>query len=145
MQRQVKGFGPADLAANLDEPFGARGQFDPAALVPVQGSLTRVEFAIQLDGVHVHPRQGGIGAQLSDQSSGVEGGTTRQLVAVKQHHVTLAELCEVIGNACAANTSTDDDDPGRTRQFAKSRHGSTSCRQYAGSTRRRHADQRSGH
>ena len=91
---------------------GARGDLDAAALDPARRVLAGLEPPVQLDAVHVHPGQGGVGAQLADETGGVEGRARRQLGALDQQDVALAELGEVVGDGGAADPAADDDDPG---------------------------------
>ena len=72
--------------------------------------LGLLKSAVELDGVHVHPGQRRIGAELADQSGGVERRAAGQLVAVEEDDVGLAELGQVVGDARAADAASDDDD-----------------------------------
>ena len=55
------------------------------------------------------PRQRDARAQLADEPGRVERRAARQLVAVEQHDVALAELREVVGDRRAADAAADDD------------------------------------
>ena len=118
VQRQAVGVGPGDLPADLLQPLRRRGELDAAALDPARRVLGLLQLAVELDGVHVHPGQGRVGAQLPDQTGGVEGRPAGELVAVDQHDIGLAELGQVVGDAGAADASADDDDPGPIGKLA---------------------------
>ena len=70
------------------------------------------ELAVELGGVAHEARQVAAAAQLSDQSRGVPRRAVRQLQALQQHHVALAALGEVVGDAAADRAAADDDDAG---------------------------------
>ena len=93
------------------------------------GCSVCLQPAVELDGVHVHPGQRRVGAQLADQAGGVERRAAGQLGAVDEHDVGLAELGQVVGDARAADAAADDDDRRRTR-------AASACRRLRARSRR---------
>ena len=81
-----------------------------------------VEPAVERDRVHHQARERDAPAQLADEPGRVEGGAARQLVAVEQDDVTLAELRKVVGDRRAADAAADDHDPGTIGKSAGLRH-----------------------
>ncbi len=72
--------------------------------------LGLLEAAVEVDGVHVHPGERRVGAELADEPGGVERRAAGQLVAFEEHDVGLAKLGQVVGDARAAEAAADDDD-----------------------------------
>ena len=56
-------------------------------------------------------------AQLADQAGGMPGRARRQLLALQQHDVGPAELCQVIGDRAAGYAAADDDGAGPLGKF----------------------------
>ena len=111
MQVEPVGRGPRDLAAHLGEPLLRRGrELDPAALHPAGRVVAGLQAPVELDRVHVHPRERRVGTQLADEPRRVERGPARQLSPLDHDHVGLAALGEVVGDADATHASADDDD-----------------------------------
>jgi hypothetical protein len=117
LERQAERLGPRDLAQHLLLALGRARQADAAALHPAA-----VERPVELDRVHHHPRQRDAPAQLADEPGGVEGRAARQLVAVEQDDVALAQLREVVGDRGAADAAADDHDARAVGQLTRSRH-----------------------
>ena len=112
VERQAVGLGPADLAADLLEPFGGGGELDAPALHPGGCVLGLLQTSIEVDGVHVHPGERGIRPELTDESGGVERRPAGQLAALEQDDVGLTQLGQVVRDAGPTDTTTDDDDTG---------------------------------
>ena len=112
LERQPERLGPAGLAAELLEPFRARGQPERADLVPRRvGAGLGGEAPIEVRPVHHHLGEGHRAAQLADQARRMERRAGGQLRAVDQHDVRPAELGQVVGDARAADAAADDDRP----------------------------------
>ena len=90
---------------------------DEASLSDPDSHPPRVQLPVQLHGVHVHPRQRGIGPQLAHQPRRVERGAAGELGPFDEQHVGLAPTGEVVGDAGAAHPAPDDHDPGTVRQL----------------------------
>jgi hypothetical protein len=69
------------------------------------------ESAIQLGPVHHHLGERDSVSQLTDQARRVKGRTAGQLITINQHDVSPTEQRQVIRNARASHSSTDDDCP----------------------------------
>jgi hypothetical protein len=116
LERQAERRRPADLPADLLQPLRRRREPDAAALDPARWHVGLLEPPVEVDGVHVHPGECRVGAQLADQPRTVERRPARQLGAVDEDDVGQTALGEVVGDACTADPSTDDDDRSSCRQ-----------------------------
>src|SRR5690606_34730539 len=56
-----------------------------------------------------HSGEVALSAQLPDESSGVPGGAVGETAHFQQHHVALAEGCEVVCDGTADGASADDE------------------------------------
>ncbi len=131
LQRQAERLRPRDLAQHLLFALRRARQPDAAALDPAA-----VERAVQLDRVDHHPRQRDARAQLPDEAGRVERRAARQLVAVEQHDVALAELREVVRDRRAADAAADDHDARARRQLARPDHQRATAASHSSNSRR---------
>ena len=74
------------------------------------GMFGLLQLPVEVDRVHVHPGERRVGAQLADQARAVKRRTARQLRTIDEHDIGLAPLGQVVGDARAADTPTDDHD-----------------------------------
>ena len=87
------------------------------------GGLSGLRFEALVEDGAV-PRQAGqvvTGAQLSDETGGMPGGSTGQLAPLQQHDVAPAELRQVVRDAAADDAAADDDDTRVRRDRARHR------------------------
>jgi hypothetical protein len=107
LEREPERLGPGDLAHRLLLALGGAGQPDAAALNPAA-----VELAVERHGIHHQTGQRDASAQLSDEPRGVKGGAARELAAIDQDDIALAELGQVVRDRGAADAAADDHDAG---------------------------------
>ena len=92
--------------------FGSRDD-EAADLFPTD-VMTGLPFqtGIEFGAVFVDLGHAVAGAEATDQSGGVPGGSAGKLVLFKQHDIFPAEFGQMIGDAAPDDTATDDDDFG---------------------------------
>jgi hypothetical protein len=69
------------------------------------------ETAVKIDAVFEHLCDVDRGTELAHKASGVEGGPAGQLAFVEKDHVLPSHGGEMVSNATACNTSSDNDHP----------------------------------
>ena len=123
LQRQPERPRPCHLAVEFLLALVRTRKADPAAFDPSGIGIGLCgEPPVQLNAVHHHPRQRDRPAELADETGGVERRAARELVAIDEHDVALAELGEVIRDRGPADAATDDDDPGAVGKVTRTRH-----------------------
>ncbi len=86
---------------------------DPAKARGLSGLL--LELVDEAHGVLAQPGVALARAHGADQPGRVPAGAAGKLPALEQHHLTPAELCQVIGDARANHAAADDDRAGALR------------------------------
>ena len=104
-----------------------RSWLDASRMLPHSTQPGRVvallQRAVELDRVAVHRGERRVRAQLADQPGRVERGPARQLVAIDEDDVALAEQGEVVGDRRAPHATPHHDDTGTGRERAGHRLG----------------------
>ena len=110
LERQPERLGPAGLPLELLIALASRSQAQRPDLVPGRIDARLLSKpSVQLDAVHHHPGQGHAGSELPDQPGGMECRTRGEVGPLDEDDVRPTELGEVVGDAGAAHTPTDDD------------------------------------
>ncbi len=81
-----------------------------------------LQATVELHAVHHHPGEGDRGPELAHESRRMPGGAAGEIGALHQDDPLPTESREVIGDAGAGETTTDDDAAGLRRQVRLGRH-----------------------
>ena len=115
------------LALHLGPPLRVAGQAQAAVALPA-GRLAGLglEPVVQGDGIAEQLGDVGRGAELPDQPRRVPGRARGQLAPLDEQHVGQPHRAEMIGDRRADDSSADNHDLGRRRQFRRVHVGMSS-------------------
>ena len=104
------------LALYLSQSFFSAGQPQSSVHLPA-GCEPGLDFklVIQRNRVAQQLSDPGLTAQLTDKASCMPGAAAGQLITLKQQHVLVAHLGEMIGGGAADNTAADHNGSGVPR------------------------------
>ena len=110
VERKPEGLGPSLLTSVLEDAIGRAREPEASRLLPARiPAGLGGEAPIALDAPHHQPGQGDRGPELPHEAGGVEGGAARQLRPLEEQDVAPSLRGEMVGNAGAAHSATDDD------------------------------------